>query len=284
MRQERLRPLDRGDKTRRLRRGRAVARRVLDRAGWRYARPIVRLLSLALLVVSCGGSTAAQPDPSTPPAPVAAADPSAVADPSASASAAASAAAPPSYSALPVPTACADKSADVCTPSSSFVERLCNRPHQDTALALFASGTPFSRMYLRGKLDELAWDEEVLALRFHGVPKGGIQVGSAAGSYDVLRWDGTCSMAVDAEMLTKARPSRPKTAHLQWHRLADKTQTSLIAASAAVKKAYKRRGSECQGAMTGDVSASCEKADEALIDAVVSYVRGGGSVPAPDAL
>ena len=101
----------------------------------------------------------------------------------------------------------------MCTPPSSFVDRLCTKPHQEVALALFANSTPFTRLYLKGKLDELVFDEEVLALRYHPVPKNGIQVGSASGSYDVLRWDGSCSMAVDAEMLTKNKPPQPRTAH-----------------------------------------------------------------------
>ena len=181
-----------------------------------------------------------------------------------------------------MPTACADKSADVCTPPSSFVDRLCTKPHQDAALALFSSGTPFSRLYLKGKMDELAWDEEVLALRYHAVPKGGMQIGGAAGSYDVLRWDGSCSMAVDADMLTKNRPARPRTARLKWHRIGDRSQTALITASETVKKMHARRGKECQGAMSGDVSSACEKADGALGDAIVEFVRGGGPVPHPD--
>lgn len=224
---------------------------------------------------ACGGA-ATRPDPAAPASSSGAADP---------ADSSASSAPPPSEKpptpSLSFPTACADKSADVCTPSTAFVDYLCNKSHQDLALPLFASGTPFTRMYLRGKMDELAFDEEVLALRFHGVPKGGIQVGSAAGSYDVLRWDGTCAMAVDADMLTKNRPGRPKTARLKWHRLADKTQTALIGSSETVKRAYKKRGSECQGAMSGDVSAACEKADGALVDAIVDYMRSGGSVPTP---
>jgi hypothetical protein len=91
-------------------------------------------------------------------------------------------------------------------------------------------------------------------------------------------------MAVDADMLTKNRPAHPRSARVQWHRLGDKTQTALIVASDAVKRAHAKRGKECQGAMSGDVSASCEKADAALVEAVVEYVRGGGSVPPPDAL
>jgi hypothetical protein len=152
------------------------------------------------------------------------------------------------------------------------------------ALALFAKEMPFTRMYLRGKLEELAFDEEVLALRYHGVPKNGIQVGSAAGTYDVLRWDGTCSMAVDAELLTRAKPPKPKSARVQWHRLGDKIQDALIAQSDTVKRAHAKRGKECRGAMSGDVSASCAKADAVLVDAVVDFVRGGaGSLPVPEA-
>jgi hypothetical protein len=171
----------------------------------------------------------------------------------------------------------------MCTPSSAFVERLCSKPHQDVALALFG-GTPFTRLYLRGKLDELAFGEEVIALRYHPVAKNGIQVGSASGSYDVLRWDGTCSMAVDADMLTKNKASHPRTAHVQWHRIGDRAQTALITGSETVKKNHAKRGKECQGAMSGDVSAGCEKADAALVEAIVEYVRGGGSLPPPDAL
>ncbi len=225
---------------------------------------------------ACGGSGATRPDPAAPAPSSVAADP---AD-SSSSSAQPPSEKPPTPS-LSFPTACADKAAEVCTPSAAFVDSLCSKSHQDLALPLFASGTPFTRMYLRGKMDELIFDEEVLALRFHGVPKGGIQVGSASGSYDVLRWDGSCAMAVDADMLTKNKPGRPKTARVKWHRLADKTQMALIGSSETVKRAYKKRGAECQGAMSGDVSAACEKADGALVDAIVDYIRGGGSVPTP---
>jgi hypothetical protein len=236
--------------------------------------------------VACGGGAAPPSDPSS----ARVSDPSGAAaseGPSQAAASSDPAAAPPASAASPsagagLPTTCADKAADACTPPSAFVERLCAKPSQDIALSLFASATPFSRLYLRGKVDEFVSAEEVLALRYHGVPKNGIRVGSGNGSYDVLRWDGTCSIAVDADVLTKTRPARPRAAMLQWHRLADRTQSALIASSEAVKKAHSKRGKECKGAMSGDVSAGCEKANAALVEAVVDYVRGGGSVPAPD--
>jgi hypothetical protein len=170
----------------------------------------------------------------------------------------------------------------VCTPPGDFVDWLCDRSHQDVALSLLAGGTPFTRGYLRGRLDELTWDEEVLVVRVHRPEKGGIIVGSNLGTYDVLRWDGTCSRGVDAEMLTWTKPASPKAARIRWHRMGPRTQDSLVAASQTVRRARSKRGKECKGAMTGDVSAACDKADRDLANAVVEYVRSGGALPPPD--
>jgi hypothetical protein len=223
---------------------------------------------------ACGGSSPPASAPATPDSASAPAD----APAASSASGSAGGDAPP---ATGLPTACAGPQTPACTPSSDFVDRLCAKPHQEIALALLAK-SPFTRLYLKGKLDELAFQEEVLALRFHGQAKGGMQVGSGNGSYDVLRWDGSCSMAVDADILTTNNPARPKTARVLWHRLSDKAQDALIAGSDDIKRAHAKRGKECKGAMSGDVSAACQKADQALVDAIVGYVRGGGALPTPD--
>jgi hypothetical protein len=232
-------------------------------------------LVIALLAsVACGGGAQSQPPP-------AAAAPAEAVEPAAAASASPAPEPPPASG---VPTACADPSAAVCTPPGAFVERLCAKARQDYALALFSKDTPFTRLYLRGKMDELVLDEEVLALRFLAPQKGGMVVGSGNGSYEVLRWDGTCSTGVEAEMVSRSRPPQPKTAVVRWHRIADRIQDALVASSDAVKKAHAKRGKECKGAMSGDVSASCEHADSALIAAIVEYVRTHGGLPQPDAL
>jgi hypothetical protein len=192
--------------------------------------------------------------------------------------------APVSDAPMRVPTACERTSGDLCTPPGPFIERLCAKPHQDIALALFAKATPFTRLYLKAKLDELVFDEEVLALRFHVQPKGGMVVGSGNGTYDVLRWDGGCSTGVEAEVFTRSRPPNPRAAHVKWHRLGEQLQNALIASSDAVKQAHRKRGKECKGAMTGEVSAACEKADGALVEAVVALVRSGGALPEPDGI
>jgi hypothetical protein len=246
------------------------------RAGLVYARAVrAYLLGIVALLGStaCGGGAASQPPPAAP----ASAEPTA---PPPTPAAAPAPGPPPAA----VPTACADPAASVCTPSGAFVERLCAKARQDYALALFSKDTPFTRLYLRGNMDELVLDEEVLALRFRAPQKGGMVVGSGNGSYEVLRWDGSCSTGVEAEMISRSRPAQPKTALIRWHRIADRIQDALVASSDAVKKAHSKRGKECQGAMSGDVSATCERADRALAAAIVDYVRGHGGLPEPDAL
>src|SRR5580658_1920789 len=181
-----------------------------------------------------------------------------------------------------IPSECADPTGPVCTPPADFADRLCDKAFQDVALSLLARGTPFTRGYLRGKLDELTFDEEVLIVHFHAPQKGGIVVGSNLGTYDVLRWDGSCSRGVEAEMITKAKPASPRVARIRWNRMGARTQDALVAASDIVKRARTKRGTECKGAMTGEVSATCDKADDALTHAVVDYVRSGGALPAPD--
>jgi hypothetical protein len=241
--------------------------------------PAVASLALMVFVSACGGSGGARPDAaSATAAPPSSASPEPT--PSPTAVEAPAAAASPSH----LPTECADPAAPVCTPPGDFVERLCVKPMQDVALSLFAKETPFTRLYLRGKLDELDFDEEVLALRIHEPQKGGMVVGSGKGTYDVLRWDGTCSRGVEAEMLGRTRPARPRSAHVPWHRIGASLQDTLIASSDAVKRAHARRGKECQGAMSGDVSRSCEVADQALVDAIVDWVRTHGGLPPPTTL
>jgi hypothetical protein len=181
-----------------------------------------------------------------------------------------------------LPSECADSAAPVCTPPADFADRLCDKTYQDVALSLLSRETPFTRGYLRGKLDELMFDEEVLIVHFHAPQKGGIVVGNNLGTYDVLRWDGSCSRGVEAEMVTRTKPASPKVARIRWNRMGARTQDALVAASDAVRRARAKRGKECKGAMTGDVSASCDNADDTLGNAVVDYVRSGGALPAPD--
>jgi hypothetical protein len=250
----------------------------------RAACPAPAPLLLVLLAVACGGPAPAHPEPAAPAASAEAPAPAAGDATSQSGSRPSNDDAAPAPAAARWPTACSDPAAPLCTPPGDFVERICAKPQQDVALALFSKETPFTRLYLKGKLDELNFDEEVLALRFHAPQKGGMVVGSGNGTYDLLRWDGTCSRGVEAEVIGRTRPPRPRSAHVKWHRIGSDLQDALIASCEPVKKAHAKRGKECQGAMSGEVSRACEAADQGLVDAVVDCVRTRGGVPAPSAL
>jgi hypothetical protein len=191
-----------------------------------------------------------------------------------------------------MPTACApSRGNDLCTPPVDFVERLCDRNFADATLALFAKDAPWTRAYLRGKVEAwnasggastravLAFDEEVIVLRFRAPGKGGIVVSGAGGSYDVLRLDGNC-FTLDPENVTTKRPPKAKHGPILFHRFAERTKDALLA-NDAVRAAYIKRMKECRGATSGEVSIACVHADEGLSAAVATFVVAG-SVPTPE--
>lgn len=245
---------------------------------------IASFVALALFV-ACGGAPSAPVEAAT--ATAASVDPRSA--PSVTPSAAATA--PPAKG---LPASCASNEGGVCVPDPDFAKRMCNGSFPDVGLALMAKESPFTRMYLKGDMDgwnadggasaraKLFFDEEVLALRRRAAPKGGMVVGSGGGGYLVMRWDGNC-YTVDDNEVTSKRPPAPKHSPIPWRFLGDKTKDALLA-DAKVTAAYQRRGKECKGATSGDVTKACEQADSALSAAVVAAVRGGLAVPTPDRL
>jgi hypothetical protein len=122
----------------------------------------------------------------------------------------------------------------------------------------------------------------MLVLRRRTPPANGIVVGSGGAGYLVMRWDGNCYTLEDAELTAKKPPS-PRHASIPWRLLSDRTKTSLLE-SPKILAAYQRRGKECKGAISGEVTKACEQADAALSAAVVNEIRGGLSVPPPEHL
>jgi hypothetical protein len=191
-----------------------------------------------------------------------------------------------------IPTECA-KSGDVCTPDKAFVNRLCAGSYPSIALFMFGKSTPWTRGYLTRKTEAwnasggasaggfLEFDEEVLVLVTRKAGPGGIQVGSGVG-YDALRWNGTC-VTLSGEELTLQKPPQPKTAKVEFRQLEEGTKEALRT-DQGVNEAFLTRRKECQAATMGEVSLKCVKADTKLGEVIVEYVRGGGSVPAPQKL
>jgi hypothetical protein len=173
-----------------------------------------------------------------------------------------------------------------------FVDRLCRRPFVDTTLALFQSGAPWTHAYLRRKVDAwymggrgsaratLAFDEEVLVLRFHGPAKGSMVVEGAAGTYDVLRWDGRC-YTLDSDEITTTQPPQARSARLQWDRIGATMQQAVLK-SDDVKRAFDRRNKACKTTSHDDPPPACDAAEATLGSAVANHVRAVGDLPAPE--
>ena len=200
----------------------------------------------------------------------------------------------PASASTGVPTTCASRDASPCVPDPAFVKRMCNGSFPDVALVLMGKDTPFARMYMKGDVDgwnadggasaraRLRFDEEMLVVRRRAAPTNGIVVGSGGGGYLVMRWDGNCYTLEDSDLTTKKPPS-PKVPPIPWRLLSDRTKDALLK-SPKVLAAYQKRGKECKGAISGEVTRACEQADTALSNAIVSEIRGGLTLPTPDRL
>lgn len=247
--------------------------------------------SFALFLLSaCGGSPpqAAVAKSETPAevAPTAAQESEAPADEASTALATES---PPAATGFP--DTCA-KGFDACVPDPAFVKRLCNDVHQDTALYMFRSGTPWQRVYLRGKVEAinasggatvqgfLEFDEEVLVLRQRKVSAEGIQVGDSSASYDALRWNGSC-VSLDGGEVTHTVPPKAKYSRVEWRYVGDNMRTALRR-DEKLAESVRARQKECKGATMGAVSKKCEILDNKLVDEIVKYVRNTADLPEPE--
>ncbi|MFO0615543.1 MAG: hypothetical protein U0414_23315 [Polyangiaceae bacterium] len=246
-------------------------------------RALPALIPLAMsLLAGCGSSTPTATQASSETTATEAAGPAPTA--------AASAAPKEDASASAVPTTCTTKG-KVCLPPAAFAKKVCDKGNSDVALYMLRKGTPFTRMYLThdteawnasggaSSNDKVLFDEEVVVMVERAAPTGGIVVGNGGGSFDVMRWDGTC-VSLQAEELTLTPPPKAKHAKVDFHALTS-TVTDVLLQNEAILKTYKERKNECKGQWSGDVSAKCVKLVSQLGEQVYDYVAKGGEVPAP---
>jgi len=191
----------------------------------------------------------------------------------------------------PLPTTCTPAGPKkLCTPDAEFAKRACASEFPDAALTLFAKGSPWTRGYLTRDVDawgatggrthraKVVFDEEVIVLQHRKAEGNGgvvMVVNGESGSYDILRWDGSC-VSVMADELTLRRPPQPKRALVPWRRLDEGTRTALLSVP-KVKASYDALGKVCDGTN----EAKCTQAEGALTGAIVDFVRGGGELPQP---
>jgi hypothetical protein len=241
---------------------------------------------LVLVLAACGGAQTEKP--ATPSAPDPAVAPAS--EPIADTDAKSAADAP---AAVTVPTDCA-KEGRFCLPDRAFTKRMCNDSFPSIALYLFGNGFKFTRGYLTRKTQAwnaeggasdntfLEFDEEVMLLVERSADTGGMQVSGAGGSYEALRWNGSC-VTLAKEEVSLDKPPAPKFAKVEWRFLDDNVQAALRE-DKTIDKAVSTRRNECKGAVSGDVSLACVKADDRLTQVIVDYLRKGGKLPVPSKL
>src|SRR5450432_1264814 len=255
---------------------------------------MVRLASLSLgllwaaVAAACGGAQANKPVD-----PVGAAAPAPAPEPTAAASNGDSKAEATPAAAASVPTAC-EKKGRFCAPDHKFTKRMCNDSYPSLALYFFGNGFSFTRGYLTrrtqawnaagGASDNtyLEFDEEVLLLVERTADANAMQVSGAGGGYEALRWNGSC-VTLAKEEVTLDKPPAPKSAKVEWRFLDDNVQAGLRE-DKTINTAVQTRRKECKGAVSGDVSLSCVKADDRLTQVIVDYLRRGGKTPVPSKL
>lgn len=183
---------------------------------------------------------------------------------------------------------------DLCLPPAAFVKELCAGYYPDVALQMFGPSAPFTRGYLTRNTEAwnasggasssgtLVFDEEVIVLTRREPATSGVIVSGSTGSYDVMRWDGSCASLMGEE-LTLKRPPSAKAAPISWKSLSQPMREAL-SKDERIEALDSERRRECKGVSFGEVSKKCETADRALVNKVIAYVRGGGSVPVSRAL
>lgn len=188
----------------------------------------------------------------------------------------------------PVPTKCV-KRKGACLPPVKWAEKLCQDVYPDVALYMFRGGSPWDRYYMRtglnavngwgNTLDEnLVQGEEVIPINYRG-HKDGLVVEGSQGTFDVLRWNGSC-VTLDLAEVTNKPPGNPKTSSIEWRSLSEPVQKALMR-DPTVAEAVRGRQRECRGASIGRVTAECVRLDRNLGTVIAQYVRNGGGVPVP---
>lgn len=177
-----------------------------------------------------------------------------------------------------------------CMPPVQWARKVCEDVYPDLALYMFRAGTPWTRFYMRTGLnavngwgptiaEDLVYSEEVIPINWRR-QREDFQVEGSVGTYDVLRWNGSC-VTLDLSEVTSKPPSRPQHSRIDWKQLSEPMQQALLE-DEEVARTYQARRKECRGASIGRVTAKCEQLDKQLVDVITEYVRSSAKeLPPP---
>jgi len=183
-----------------------------------------------------------------------------------------------------IPEACGEGTGEVCTPPRAFVHKLCESAHPDVALAMFRKGTPWTRAYVRGRMEawyvadgarstprKLRFGEEVIVVASRTGGPTGVRV-SGSGSYDVFRWDGTCVSVMEGEIALHP-VTTPDVATIPWRRLELNVRAALKE-DQQIAWRYQQRRKACKKGRD-----RCDAANLELSRMVAHFLRQGGEIP-----
>ncbi len=191
-----------------------------------------------------------------------------------------------------LPADCTPDEHKLCLPPAEWAESLCGGSFPEVALAMFGKGTPWTRGYLRRSVEawnasgrassneKVEFDEEVILLVHKAAATGGMVVSGATGSFQALRWNGTC-VSLMGDEVTQRLPPKAKFAKIPWKTLDFKTREALMAQE-KIGPLVEEQRKECKGASMSEPSAACKKIDAKLSATIVEFIRSGGALPAPE--
>lgn len=191
-----------------------------------------------------------------------------------------------------LPTDCTPDEHKLCLPPAEWAESLCGGSFPEVALTMFGKGTPWTRGYLRRSVEawnasgrassneKVEFDEEVILLVHKAPATGGMVVSGATGSFQALRWNGTC-VSLMGDEVTQRLPPKAKFAKIPWKTLDFKTREALMAQE-KIGPLVEEQRKECKGSSMSEPSAACKKIDAKLSATIVEFIRSGGALPAPE--
>lgn len=187
-----------------------------------------------------------------------------------------------------IPSGCVTRK-NACMPPIKWAEKLCGGVYPDLALYMFQEGSPWTRFYMKVGLnavngwgptvgEDLLAREEVLVIN-HRLARDSLEVEGSLGTYDVLRWNGSC-VTLDVSEVTRSAPSDPKNSRIDFRALSDSMQDALKRNTRVVEM-HEARRKECKGASIGRVTKRCEDLDRELGAVIAEYVRNTSDLPVP---
>ena len=195
-----------------------------------------------------------------------------------------------------LPSSCAGLNKD-CYPPQDFVRTLCKKKYPGVAIVMFNKTAPWQHAYVKVKdvapfnslggpsaPARLEFLEEVILLRQRKPSRQQQQMMMDLPlSYDVLRFDGTCSTLAEDEFMTKKPYVRPRYAPIIWQQI-DGRIRQVLAQNSKVESAVDAQEAACHGTFLAGGGEPCKDATQQLARAIIAALSDGIELPLPSVM